>query len=273
MAVASVNPQLARRKKRKRPSLFASHRRAIISILSLLTVFAVYAYVSNSGRVNTTLFPPPQAVGSAAVTLWTDENLPTDIVTSLARVLSGYAIGVTAAIILGALMGWFWLADAIFDPLVELIRPVPPLAYIPLMILWFGIDETPKIMVITIGAFVSCIINVVAGVKNTPLIYIEAARTMGAKDRHLFFTIAIPAALPYILTGMRVALATSWAILVASELIAAQRGLGFMMTNARRFVRTDSIIVGIICIGLLAFIMDRALRYLNQRMTSWMERR
>ncbi len=260
-------------RKQQQQGFLASHRRAIISVLSLLTLFSLYTLVSNSGRVNPTLFPSPQAVVSAAITLWSEENLPSDILTSLGRVLTGYTVGVTLAILLGALMGWFWLADAVFDPLVELIRPVPPLAYIPLMILWFGIDETPKIMVITLGAFVSCIINVVAGVKNVPLVYVEAARTMGANSRHLFFTVALPAALPYILTGMRVALATGWAILVAAELIAAQRGLGFMMTNARRFVRTDSIIVGIICIGLLAFAMDRALRYLNQRMTSWMERR
>ncbi|MCL4369802.1 MAG: ABC transporter permease [Chloroflexi bacterium] len=271
MAVATGRVPMGKRKRQE--GFLSSHKRAVISVLSLLALFSIYTVVSNSDRVNPTLFPPPQAVASAAVTLWTEENLPLDILTSLMRVLTGYTVGVTVAIFLGALMGWFWLADAVFDPIVELIRPVPPLAYIPLMILWFGIDETPKILVITIGAFVSCIINVVAGVKNTPLVYIEAARTMGAKNRDLFFTIALPAALPYILTGMRVALATAWAILVASELIAAQRGLGFMMTNARRFVRTDSIIVGIICIGLLAFVMDRAIRYLNQRMTGWMERR
>jgi ABC-type nitrate/sulfonate/bicarbonate transport system permease component len=272
LAAASGTVPKARRRQQEHGFL-ATHKRPIISGGSILTVLAVYTIVSNSGIVNSTLIPPPQTVAQTAVTLWTEENLPADVLTSLGRVLAGYTIGVTIAILLGALMGWFWLVDAVFDPIVELIRPVPPLAYIPLMILWFGIDETPKIMVISIGAFVSCVINVVAGVKNTPLVYIEAARTMGAKNRDLFFSIAIPAASPYILTGMRVGLATAWAILVASELIAAQRGLGFMMTNARRFVRTDSIIVGIICIGLLAFIMDRIIRYLSQRMTSWMERR
>ncbi len=248
-------------------------KKTIASAISLLTVFLVYTVVSNSGRINEVLFPPPQAVASAAITLWTQENLALDILSSLARVLAGYSIGVTLAIILGTLMGWFWVVDGIFDPLVELIRPVPPLAYIPLMILWFGIDETPKIIVITLGCFLTCIINVVTGVKNVPLVYIEAARTMGANSRHLFFDVAIPAAVPYILTGVRVALGTAWAILVASELIAAQRGLGFMMTNARRFVRTDSIFVGIICIGLMAFTMDRILRFVNARLTSWMERR
>ncbi len=271
--MASSTAPKARRRKQEQPGLLSLHKKGIISGASILTVLATYTIVSNSGAVNPTLIPPPQTVAQTAVTLMTEENLPADILTSLGRVLAGYTVGVTIAILLGALMGWFWLVDAVFDPIVELIRPVPPLAYIPLMILWFGIDETPKILVIAIGAFVSCVINVVAGVKNTPLVYIEAARTMGAKNRDLFFTVAIPAALPYILTGMRVGLATGWAILVASELIAAQRGLGFMMTNARRFVRTDSIIVGIICIGILAFAMDRIIRYLNGRLTSWMERR
>jgi ABC-type nitrate/sulfonate/bicarbonate transport system permease component len=240
-----------------------ARKKNIVSALSVLTVLVLYTVISNSGLINEVLFPPPQAVGSAAITLWTQENLALDILASLERVLTGYTIGVTLAIILGTLMGWFWFVDGMFDPLVELIRPIPPLAYIPLMILWFGIDETPKIIVITLGCFVTCIINVVTGVKNVPLVYIEAARTMGAKNWQLFFDVAIPAAVPYILTGVRVALGTAWAILVASELIAAQRGLGFMMTNARRFVRTDSIFVG----------MDRILRYVNSRLTSWMERR
>jgi ABC-type nitrate/sulfonate/bicarbonate transport system permease component len=250
-----------------------AQKKLVVSGLSVLTVFLLYTLISNSGLINAVLFPPPQDVGAAAITLWTQENLPLDILASLGRVLTGYTIGITLAIILGTLMGWFWFVDGMFDPLVELIRPVPPLAYIPLMILWFGIDETPKIIVITLGCFLTCIINVVTGVKNVPLVYIEAARTMGAKNWQLFFDVAIPAAVPYILTGVRVALGTAWAILVASELIAAQRGLGFMMTNARRFVRTDSIFVGIICIGVMAFSMDRVLRFVNSRLTSWMERR
>ncbi len=261
---------------RKRPlqgTGSGTQRKIVVSILSLLTVFVLYTLVSNSGRINAVLFPPPQTVGSTMVILFTEENLLIDIATSLGRVLLGYSIGVSLAIVLGTLMGWFWVVDGIFDPLIELLRPVPPLAYIPLMILWFGIDETPKILVITLGCFLTCIINVITGVKNVPLVYIEAARTMGAKSRQVFFSIAIPAAVPYILTGVRVALGTAWAILVAAELIAAQRGLGFMMTNARRFVRTDSILVGIICIGIMAFTMDRILRYINERLTSWMERR
>lgn len=271
----TLGHSLGARKQEKSPlRLFAStHRRLVISAMSVLTVFSVYSYASISGLVNPTFLPSPQAVASAAVTLWTQENLPKDIIASLGRVLVGYSFGVAAAIVLGTLMGWFWLVDAVFDPLIELIRPIPPLAYIPLMILWFGIDERPKILVIFIGCFVTCIINVVVGVKNTPPIYIEAARTMGAKDRNLFFDVAIPSALPFILTGMRVALATGWAILVAAELIAAQRGLGFMMTNARRFVRTDSLLVGIICIGVFAFTMDRILRVIDARVLRWMERR
>ncbi|NLE76573.1 MAG: ABC transporter permease [Chloroflexi bacterium] len=248
-------------------------KRARVSIASLLTVLTLYTLVSNSGLVNPVLIPTPQSIISTGFTLFTQENLHLDILTSLMRVLSGYFVGVTLAIVLGTLMGWFWVVDGMFDPLIEIIRPVPPLAYIPLMILWFGIDETPKILVIMLGCFVNCIINVVAGVKNVPLIYIEAARTMGAKNRDLFFTVVLPAAVPYILTGLRVALGTAWAILVAAELIAAQRGLGFMMTNARRFFRTDAIMVGIFCIGILAFSMDRLLRYVNGRLTTWMERR
>ncbi len=222
MAVNAVRAAGKRSQQQEQQLLL--RRRAVISTLSLLTVFGLYTIISNSGRVNAVLLPTPQAVAQAAVDLWTGENLPQDILTSLGRVLTGYAIGVGLAILLGTLMGWFWVVDAVFDPLVEMIRPVPPLAYIPLVILWFGIDETPKIIVITLGCFLTCIINVITGVKNVPLVYIEAARTMGAKDRNLFFDVAIPAAIPYILTGMRVALATAWTILVASELIAAQRG-------------------------------------------------
>ena len=177
-------------KQRNNKWFLATRKRDIISIASLVTLFIAYAIVSNSGRVNATLFPPPQAVVSAAIALFAEENLSIDILTSLGRVLTGYTIGVTLAILLGALMGWFWLVDAVFDPIVELIRPVPPLAYIPLMILWFGIDETPKIMVITLGCFVTAL-STSSQESRTPHWYIEAARTMGAGARTLLHC-AIP---------------------------------------------------------------------------------
>lgn len=245
----------------------------IYGSLSLFVFLVFYFIVTATGKVNPLFLPSFSNIGSAWWHQITEGTYQRNLLASLQRVLIGYTLGSIAAIIMGSLIGWFKRVDWIFNPFIQIIRPIPALAYIPLTILWFGIGEASKLFVITLGAFVTCIINVVAGVKNTPVIYIDAARTFGAKDRQLFMYVAFPSALPYIFTGLRVALATAWGVLVAAELIAAQAGLGFMLVMARRFVRTDLLFVGLITIGLAAFIMDTIIHRIEMHFTSWMERK
>lgn len=192
---------------------------------------------------------------------------------SLGRVVTGFALGVALAIPAGFLMGWYRLARGLVEPWVQFFRTVPPLALIPLVIVFLGIGETAKIFVIFLAAFLSCVIATFQGVKNVDATLINAARVLGAKDGTIFARVVVPASTPYMFVGMRVALGSSWATLVASELLAAPAGLGRMMQAAQQFLQTDRIVVGIIMIGALGFAMDRLLLIAENRLTSWQETR
>ena len=240
-----------------------------MGLTSFGTLIVVYSIISNLPGANAVITPPPQEI---LTTLWqslADGSLLSAIAASLIRVLIGYALGCTAAIVIGVLMGWFRTFEYLADPIVEAVRPIPPLAYIPLVIIWVGIDERSRILVIFLAAFLTCIVSTITGIKQVPRVFVEAAETLGAGQTRLFLTIAIPSALPYIFAGLRVALAASWTTLVAAELVAAQDGIGWMLQNGRRFLRTDLVMVGVIVIGVLAFTMDRGLRFLQRRLTRW----
>lgn len=244
-------------------------RRYVLGGSALLVVVGVYVIVSYLPGVNPTVIPPPDAIAGALFEQARSGALLDNTVASLGRVLGGFVVGAGAAVILGSLLGWFRTIEHLLDPIVEVLRPVPPLAYIPLVIIWVGIGEVSRLLVITLSAFLVCVVAVSSGMREVPRIYVEAARTLGASKAHVFRTVAIPAATPYIFTGLRTALGASWTTLVAAELVAAQSGLGFMLQTGRRFFRTELVLAGIIVIGVLAFCMDRTLRALQKRFTRW----
>jgi ABC-type nitrate/sulfonate/bicarbonate transport system permease component len=246
-------------------------RRIVIGTISLAAVIGTYTIISNLPESNPVLMPPPQLVLGTFWKRLIDLSLLEATFASIKRVAIGYAIGTGSAIIIGTLMGWFRLMEYIVDPIVEVLRPIPPLAYIPLVILWFGIGEVSRILVITASSFLTCIVNAYTGMKQVPKVYVDAAETLGADKFTVFRTVAIPSAIPYIFAGMRVAMAASWTTLVAAELIAAQSGLGFLLQTGRRYFNTDLVITGIIMIGILAFTMDRVFRRIQQRFTRWAE--
>jgi NitT/TauT family transport system permease protein len=219
------------------------------------------------------LAPEPPAVVASFVQGITEGWLWEHTIASLGRVLTGFVLGVALAIPAGFLMGWYRLARGLVEPWVQFFRTVPPLALIPLVIVFLGIGEPAKIFVIFLAAFLSCVIATFQGVKNVDLTLINAARVLGAKDGTIFARVVIPASTPYMFVGMRVALGSSWATLVASELLAAPAGLGRMMQAAQQFLQTDRIVVGIIMIGALGFAMDRLLLIAERRLTSWQETR
>jgi ABC-type nitrate/sulfonate/bicarbonate transport system permease component len=244
-------------------------KRLVLGLCSFGTLLMLYSVVSNLPDANHVITPPPQEIFSTLAEGFADGSLFSAISASLGRVLIGYSLGCSTAIVLGVLMGWFRTFEYLADPLVEAVRPIPPLAYIPLVIIWVGIDERSRILVIFLASFLTCIVSTITGIKQVPRVFIEAAQTLGASQTRLFVTIAIPAALPYIFAGLRVALAASWTTLVAAELVAAQDGLGWLLQNGRRFLRTDLVMAGVVIIGVLAFTMDRGLRYLQRRLTRW----
>jgi NitT/TauT family transport system permease protein len=217
------------------------------------------------------LIPTPQAVLVAFWELLLDGTLWSNTIASLGRVASGFLLGVALAIPAGFLMGWYRLARGLVEPWVQFMRTVPPLALIPLVIVVLGIGEDAKIFVIFLAAFLSCVLASYQGVRNVDNTLVNAARVLGAGDWTIFHRVVVPASMPFIFVGMRVALGASWATLVASELIAAPSGLGRMMQVATQFLQTDRIMVGVFMIGLLGFGMDRTLLWAERRMTTWQE--
>jgi NitT/TauT family transport system permease protein len=224
-----------------------------------------------AARSANTLVPSPLQVTVAGWELARDGTLLANAGASLGRVAAGFVLGVALAIPAGFLMGWYRLARGLVEPWVQFMRTVPPLALIPLVIVILGIGEDAKVFVIFLAAFLACVLATYQGVRNVDNTLINAARVLGARDFTIFWRVVVPASTPFIFVGMRVALGSAWATLVASELIAAPTGLGRMMQVATQFLQTDRIVVGIIMIGLLGFVMDRLLLWAERRLTAWQE--
>jgi NitT/TauT family transport system permease protein/taurine transport system permease protein len=183
---------------------------------------------------------------------------------SLRIALIGYAMGVGSGIPLGILMAWYDSVDMFVRPLFDLLRPIPGIAWIPLMIVLFGVGILSKAMVIFFSAFIACVVNAYTGVRQTKQVHLWVGQTFGATNFQLLTKIAIPTSLPMVLTGMRVALGASWTALVAAELIASTRGLGFMIQQCRGLFRPDVIIAGMIAIGLIGALLTYLLNVLEK---------
>jgi NitT/TauT family transport system permease protein len=241
----------------------------MLNLLSALAGILLWWALAKAG-LN---LPTPGAVAKDAWGLLRDGTLEHDALASLRRVLIGFCLGCALAVPVGFLMGWYPVARALIEPWVQFFRTIPPLALIPLAVVLFGIDETPKILVIFLAAFLSCVIAAFQGVISVDRTLINAARVLGAGDLTIFRRVVVPASMPYILVGMRVGLGSSWATVVAAELIAAQQGLGFRMQSAELYYDLPTIFVGFITIGILGLLMDRVLLVAERRLTVWQERR
>ncbi|MEY3972200.1 MAG: hypothetical protein RLY84_593 [Actinomycetota bacterium] len=243
--------------------------RATLNIAALFLGLGLWSFGYASGLS----LPAPLEVVERFFKLIESGVIIGDVGASLQRVLIGFALGTTIAIPVGFLMGWYWIARGLIEPYVQFFRTVPPLAIIPLAIVLFGIGEEPKILVISLAAFFACVIATFQGVVNVDKTLINAATVLGAKDGSIFFRVVVPSSAPFILVGMRLGLGSSWATLVAAELIAAQAGLGFRMQQAQLYYQLDTIFVGLLLIGFLGLLMDRLLLLAELRLTSWQERR
>jgi len=188
------------------------------------------------------------------------------IMASLKVALSGYFLGAVVGIPLGICMAWFRRVDLFVTPLFDMIRPVPTIAWIPLMILWFGIGLGAKAAIIFVSAFVPCVINSYAGIKQTKPVHLWVSQTFGATRRKMLFSVAIPTAMPLIFTGLRISLGTAWMTLCAAEMLAANKGLGYMIQMNRAIGRADMIIVGMLTIGAIGALFTVGLDKLEQAM-------
>lgn len=247
--------------------------RLILGALSIGAVLLLYTFATSQPDNNPALLPPLKDIAGSFVTNLKAGTLLEALGASLFRIVLGFLIGTSLAVVVGCLVGWYKPIEYLVDPLIEAIRPIPPLAYIPIIIIWFGIEEFSRVLLISIACFMVCVVNVIAGMKNVPQLYVDAASTMGASRFQVFRTVAIPAATPFIITGYRIALAAAWTTLVAAELIAAPSGLGYMLQEGRRYFLTDQVMMIIVIIGTCAFLMDRTFRFIQKRMMVWSETR
>ena len=245
----------------------------IISLLTGLVIFLIWMLVTWKGRISGIIFPSPAKVwntflellkgGYKGYTLW--EHLSA----SLRRLFIAYILALVTAIPLGLLSGYSEKIRAVFEPIIAFIRPLPPLGYYTIIILWMGIGDSSKIVLLFLGGFAPIYLSCVAGVTRVREDYINRARTLGASKRQIFFYVIFPAALPDIFVGLRNAMSCEYATSVAAEMVAAVSGIGWMVLDASKYLRSDVIFVGIIIMGITGIMLDKMLLYLEKKIVFW----
>jgi len=255
-----------------------------IGLILPVLVIAVWHAACVWGEINPQKLPPPLAVARK----WVEYLLPLqphtegswlawalsgemvlDAASSLYRVVLGFLIGAGLALPLGLAMGASQRAYLLFNLTIQLLRPIPPIAYIPLAMLWFGLGNPPALFLIVLGAFFPVLINTIAGVRQVDGIYLRAARNLGAGGFTLFRRVILPAAVPYILSGVRIGIGTSFIVVIVAEMIAVNNGVGFRINEAREYFWTDKVMAGMITIGILGLAIDAGVSRLNNYLLRW----
>ncbi|MBV6306997.1 ABC transporter permease subunit [Candidimonas humi] len=248
-------------------------RSGFISFMTAVALIALWFVVTRMGLIKPIFLPSPVAVYDKFIEAMTEgvanSTLAQHTGASLARVMGAFFLALVTAVPIGVLMGVNRIARGLFDPIIEFYRPLPPLAYLPLVIIWFGIGEFPKIFLIYLAIFAPMAIAARAGVKSVSIEQIHAAYAMGASSTQIIWHVILKAAMPEIFTGMRIGIGVGWTTLVAAEMVAASRGLGFMVLNAAQYLASDTVIMGIIVIGFFAFAFDLLVRYLERLLIPW----
>lgn len=233
----------------------------VVSIISMVLLWQVIA----SLFFTPLFFPTPLIVLEKGVELFTDRTIFAHVGVSLARILTGFLVGSALGAPVGLLMGTFRPVRAFIDPYVQFFRFIPSIAWLTPAVIWFGIGEEPKVLIIVYATIFIVIVNTVVGVSNVAVNKIWAARSLGANQRQVFVHVILSATLPYVLTGMRLAMGNSFATVVSAEMIAAEQGLGFLIFNSRLWMATDTIFLGIALLGVLGFGSDRLFRIMIRK--------
>jgi ABC-type nitrate/sulfonate/bicarbonate transport system permease component len=242
-------------------------RSALLFAASIVIAFAAWQFLSTF-VFNPFLIPPPLTVFETAVPMVKSGEIFRHVAISLARVSVGFVSGCVAAVILGVLLGRIRVLNELLDPVIELLRYLSPTAMIPIAVIWFGIGETSKYFLIFWGTFFIVLINTTAGVMRAPIIRQRAAECLGASPLQIFLLVVIPSAAPYIVTGMRIAMASSFMSIIPAEILAADSGIGFLLQNSSILLQTNRIFVALLTICILGFVFDRLFRMAVDRMLS-----
>ena len=245
----------------------------LLSLISIAGIIFVWWLVTAMGWVKPLFLPSPGAVLRKFVDVWTNGFTNTSLLehagVSAARVFGAFLLACLVGIPLGLAMGMSPFARGIFDPPLEFYRPIPPLAYLPLMIIWFGIGETSKVLLIFLSVLAPVALGARSGVKSAAIEQIHAAYSFGASRWQVMRYVILPSALPEILTAMRIGIGFGWTTLVAAEMVAATKGLGYMVLTASQFLQTSTVIMGIIVIAAIAYGFDLLMRFIERKVVPW----
>jgi NitT/TauT family transport system permease protein len=242
----------------------------VLALTGLIAPLLGWSALAAWGGMDPAFMPSPGAV-LAKFWFWLTENdLITDMAISTYRVVTGFVLSAVIALPLGLLIGSYRSVQALLEPLTDFIRYMPAVAFIPLVMLWVGIDEGSKISIIFIGTFFQMVLMVAEDVRRVPAAQVEAAQTMGANRRELIEKVILPSAKPALLDTLRITMGWAWTYLVVAELVAANSGLGYAILRAQRFLQTDTIFAGIIVIGLIGLLTDQLFRLAHRRAFPWL---
>lgn len=245
----------------------------VLSVVTILVLILVWWGVTAAGLVKPLFVPSPVAIVQKFADVWANGFTGTPfwehVAISAARVFGAFLLACAIGIPLGIAMGMSPAIRGIFDPPIEFYRPIPPLAYLPLMIIWFGIGETSKVLLIFLSVFAPIALGARAGVRSAAIEQIHAAYSFGATRWQVMRRVILPSALPEILTAMRIGIGFGWTTLVAAEMVAATKGIGYMVLTASQFLQTPTVIMGIVVIAAIAYAFDMLMRFLERRLVPW----
>ncbi len=230
---------------------------------------AVWQLFASLNLCNQLLVPSPAQIGVALVELLKTDRLILDVVASVQRVLVGFAIATGLGIGLAIMFVLVRPIAGYIGFLVELLRPVPPIAWIPIAVLWFGIGNTPAFFIVSLGAFFPIFVNCFAGIQHVDAKFLMIARSYNASRKQILAQIYFPLVLPYLVTGMRIGLGVGWMSVITAELVGAQNGLGYMMQLNRVLLQTQNVMVGMVIVGLLGYAMNRMMLMIERAVAPW----
>ncbi|WP_066288134.1 ABC transporter permease [Bacillus sp. FJAT-29937] len=239
------------------------------SVLGITGLLLIWELVCRMNIVPPLFLPAPTAIVTAGWELISSGELMKNLLASLYRIGWGYLLGATVGIIIGLILGFSKWADAIFTPIVYSIYPIPKIALLPLIILWFGIGELPKVAIIALGVFFPVLINTFSGVKSVDQILIKAAVTFGSNHFNVIRKVILPGALPTIFAGLKLAAGTALLLLVSAEMIAAQYGIGAMVLHYGNLMITNKLMVGVLLLSFLGLLFNRVLQWLERKLIPW----